>query len=99
MDDLAYGTRDKRGNWKPTKVLDYPKVFVWPIETRAILRWIPDYFAPWNFLYAAIGVAFWLWLTPSLELMRELAPGWIAVILARNLALVLVFYGFFHVRL
>jgi sterol desaturase/sphingolipid hydroxylase (fatty acid hydroxylase superfamily) len=99
MDDLAYGSRDKRGNWKPAKVLAYPNVFVWPVQAGAILRWIPDYLAPWNFLYAAIGVAFWLWLTPSLDTMKELSPGWILFILARNLALVLVFYGFFHVRL
>ena len=99
MDDLAFGMRDKRGNWKPSKILAYPNVFVWPVRPGAILRWIPDYLAPWNLLYAAIGVAFWLWLTPSMETLRSFAPGWIAVILARNIALVLVFYGFFHLRL
>jgi hypothetical protein len=99
MDDLALGTRDKRGNWKPSKVLDYPKVFVWPVQPGAILRWIPDYLAPWNFFYAAIGVAFWLWLTPPIETTQHFAPSWVAFIFARNLLLVLAFYGFFHLRL
>lgn len=99
MDDLAFGTRDKRGNWKPSKAIEYPRVFVWPVDFRAILGWVPEYLAPWNFLYAAIGVVFWLWLTPSIETMREFAPGWVAFILGRNIALVLAFYGWFHVRL
>lgn len=99
MDDLAFGTRDKRGNWKPSKAIEYPRVFVWPVDFRAILGWVPEYLAPWNFLYAAIGVVFWLWLTPSIETMREFAPGWVAFILGRNIALVLAFYGWFHFRL
>jgi sterol desaturase/sphingolipid hydroxylase (fatty acid hydroxylase superfamily) len=99
VDDLAFGTRDKRGNWKPSKAIEYPRVFVWPVDFRAILGWVPEYLAPWNFLYAAIGVAFWLWLTPSIETMREFAPGWIAFILSRNIGLVLAFYGWFHFRL
>ena len=46
MDDLVFGTRDKRGNWKPSRVLEYPQVFVWPVNPGAILRWIPEYLAP-----------------------------------------------------
>ncbi|QKC86614.1 sterol desaturase family protein [Mesorhizobium sp. NZP2077] len=99
MDDALYGTRDKRGNWKPAARLQYPQVFVWPLNFKAILRWIPDYLAPWNFFYAAIAVAFWLWLTPSMETARHFAPGWIALIFLRNLALVIVFFGSFHLRL
>jgi hypothetical protein len=67
MDDTLYGTGDKRCNWKPSRRLEYPQVFVWPLNFAAILRWIPEYLAPWNFLYAAIAIAFWLWLTPSME--------------------------------
>jgi sterol desaturase/sphingolipid hydroxylase (fatty acid hydroxylase superfamily) len=99
MDDLIFGTRDKRGNWKPSRVLEYPQVFVWPVNPGAILRWIPEYLAPWNFLYGAIGIAFWFWLTPELETTNNFAPGWVAFVLARNVALVLIFYGFFHLRL
>lgn len=99
MDDLAYGTRDRRGHWKPSKVLEYPEVFVWPINLGAIIRWIPEYLAPWNFPYAAISVSFWLWLTPPLEAMKTFGFGWIVFVFARNIALVLIFYGFFHLRL
>lgn len=99
MDDLAYGTRDKRGNWKPSQPIAYPHVFALPIKPGAILRWIPDYLAPWNFFYAAVGVAFWLWLTPSMETMKTFGLGWIAFILARNLAAVILIFGGFHLRL
>ena len=27
MDDALYGTRDKRGDWKPLKLIQYPPVF------------------------------------------------------------------------
>ena len=99
MDDLAFGTRDKRGNWKPSKALAYPHVFALPIKPGAILRGIPDYLAPWNFFYAAVGVAFWLWLTPPMEAMKTFSLGWVAFILARNLAVVILFFGGFHLRL
>jgi len=41
----------------------------------------------------------WLYLTPSMETMRSFAPGWIAVVLARNYALILLVAGAWHLRL
>ena len=32
MDDALYGKRDKRGDWKPSKLIQYPPVFVWPAQ-------------------------------------------------------------------
>jgi sterol desaturase/sphingolipid hydroxylase (fatty acid hydroxylase superfamily) len=99
MDDLAFGTRNKRGDWRPNKPIEYPAVFVWPVKPMAILRWVPEYVSPYNLLYALLAVAVWLWLTPPLETMQTFGLGWILFILARNLALTLVFYSIFHVRL
>ena len=43
--------------------------------------------------------AVWLYLTPPVETMRTFAPGWIALVLARNLGLAMLFFGAFHLRL
>ncbi len=102
MDDALYGTRDKRGDWKPNKLLAYPPVFVWPAQPLAFLKWLfgyPGYILPWNLLYAAVSVVFWLYLTPSMDTMRSFSAGWIGYLLARNALIVLVFFGAFHVRL
>ncbi len=99
MDDAAYGVRDRRGDWKPFRHVAYPAVFVWPAQPLALLRWLfgyPGYILPWNLLYAAIAVAVWLYLTPPVETMQTFAPGWIALVLARNAGLVVLFFGAFH---
>ncbi|MDQ0468577.1 sterol desaturase family protein [Labrys wisconsinensis] len=102
MDDTLYGKRDKRGDWKPFKPIQYPPVFVWPAQPVAFVKWLfgyPGYILPWNLLYAAVGAALWLWLTPPMDEMRSFAPGWIAYLLARNAAIVFLFFGAFHLRL
>ncbi|MFO1351205.1 MAG: sterol desaturase family protein [Gammaproteobacteria bacterium] len=96
MDDTAFGQRDKRGHWRPFQRVEYPKVFVWPPRPLAILKWLPAYLWPWNFLYAGLALLFWLVLTPPLATMKTLAPGWIAYLLACNLVMALLFFGAFH---
>ena len=102
MDDAVYGMRDKRGDWRPSKRAEYPPVFVWPARPAAFAKWLfgwDGYIFPWNAVYAAIGIALWLFATPSMETVRHFAPGWIAYLLVRNALLVLVFFGAFHLRL
>ena len=102
MDEALYGTRDKRGDWKPNTPSEYPPVFVWPARPVAFLKWLfgyPGYILPWNLFYGLLSVAMWAWLTPAMATMEHLAPGWIALLLARNAAIVLVFFGAFHLRL
>ena len=99
MDDTAFGKRDKAGHWRPSKILNYPEVFVWPSKPIEILKWIPSYLLPWNAAYAVIGIVLWVYLTPSLETMKSFAWGWIGFIAARNIILVVLFVGAFHLRL
>jgi sterol desaturase/sphingolipid hydroxylase (fatty acid hydroxylase superfamily) len=99
MDDGKHGLRDKRGNWKPFMRVEYPPVFVWPVQPRGILKWLfgcPGHILPWNLLYAALAFLCWRYLTPSLDTMRTFALGWVAFLLARNIALTLAFYGVLH---
>ena len=99
MDDSKYGKRDKAGHWKPFAAITYPEVFVWPIKPKTILKWIPDYLGKWNLLYALIGILFWIYLTPPLETVKSFAWGWVGFIFVRNAALVLAFFGAYHLRL
>jgi sterol desaturase/sphingolipid hydroxylase (fatty acid hydroxylase superfamily) len=102
MDEAAFGSRDKRGHYKPKDPIRYPSVFVWPAKPVAVLKWLlgyPGYILPWNLLYAVVAVLVWVYLTPSVETLRTLEPGWIAFVFLRNAALIFLFFGAFHLRL
>ncbi len=93
MDELATGTRDRRGHWWPKVHAGIAPIFVLPPRPGAFLRWLPSYFLPWNLLFLASGALFWWLLTPDMETMAVLAPGWVFWILFRNAVAVGLFYG------
>lgn len=99
MDDLKYGTRNKRGDWRPDEALKYPPIFTWPLQPLGFLKWMfgfPGYLWPWNTLYLGVTVLVWYLLLPSTETTATLSAGWILFVLARNVAITLVFYGVLH---
>lgn len=98
----AAGARDRRGEWRPDKPIRTPPLVVWPPRPRALLRWLlgwPGYLFPWNATFIAIAVLTWMFLTPDLATMRTLEPGWIALVWLRNIALMVVIYSAWHLRL
>jgi sterol desaturase/sphingolipid hydroxylase (fatty acid hydroxylase superfamily) len=102
MDDALYGTRDKRGDWKPREVIEYPPVFTWPARPVKFVRWLlgyPGYILPWNLVYAVVAGLLWFWLTPPMDMMKDFAPGWLSYLLVRNAAILLLFFGLFHLGL
>jgi len=102
MDDSAYGTDDRRGNWVPTAPISYGPAFQWPPQPAALFKWffgLPGYLLPGNTLYAIGAVLIWSYLTPSLEDMRNFEPGWVGLILLRNLVLALLVYSAWHLWL
>ncbi len=91
--------RDRRGEWwsgRPVSLepllddpLNFPKIFKW-------LTGFPGFFLPWFALYMLlIGVSF-VWFTPDLARMETLHLGWMFEILVRNLVLIWVWTGAFH---
>jgi hypothetical protein len=99
MDDTAFGNRDKRGNWSPKEPLAVGPLLDRPWSLRRVIAWLPSYFLPWNLLFLALAAGLWTWATPARETLQTLAPGWIALILLRNAAVVLVVFGFLELRL
>jgi sterol desaturase/sphingolipid hydroxylase (fatty acid hydroxylase superfamily) len=102
MNDADYGTRDRRGSWKPASLIEYPPVFVWPAQPMGFLKWLfgyPGYILPWNLFYALLAVFLWIYLAPPLDTMRTFAPGWIAQLFGLNVIMAVAFFGAFHFRL
>jgi sterol desaturase/sphingolipid hydroxylase (fatty acid hydroxylase superfamily) len=99
MDDLQYGTRNKRGDFAPREALQIAPFLQVPLRPVKILQWLPGYFLPWNLMFMALGALFWFFLTPDTATLKTLAPGWIFYLLARNSLLVLIVYGLLELRL
>ena len=101
MEDIDFGKRDKRGNWKPDyKVTPNPKYIV-PFEPLKLLKHIVGwngYIFPWAFIWASVAVICWFFFTPPLEQMRTFELGWITYILIRNAIVVFLYAGFFHLH-
>lgn len=100
-DESQRGSRDARGHWKPYDLIEYPPVFTWPPKPRRAVKWLIGGagWVPYLVCYAALAVAFWLFLTPSMSTMETFAVGWIAFLFVRNAFAVVVAYGIFHFRL
>jgi sterol desaturase/sphingolipid hydroxylase (fatty acid hydroxylase superfamily) len=99
MDDLQFGTRNKRGDFVPKDRLQTAPLFVFPPQPLNFIKWLPGYFFPWNMLFMALAAIFWFYLTPDIATLKTLAPGWIAYLLVRNSMLVLAIYGALELRL
>jgi sterol desaturase/sphingolipid hydroxylase (fatty acid hydroxylase superfamily) len=99
MDDLAYGTRNKRGDWSPSKPAGIAPLFVFPPQPLKFLKWLPHYFFPYNVLFALSAVAWWHWVLPDTEVMKSLAWGWILRLFVINTIALFLFFGIFELRL
>lgn len=99
MDDLQYGTRNKRGDWAPNEPAGTAPLFAYPPRPLAVLKWLPSYFLPYNVLFALSAVAWWRFVLPDVEVMKTLSVGWILWLFVVNCAALLVFFGVFELRL
>ena len=99
MDDLKYGTRNKRGDWSPNEPVEYAPLFTLPFKLKAFLKWLPHYFLPWNVLFALSAIAYWAWIIPPVETMQALSWGWPLWLYAVNAVATFLFYGAFELHL
>ena len=99
MDDLKFGTRNKRGDWTPNEPLVHAPLFAFPPRPLALLKWLPHYFLPWNLLWLASAVAWWVWIVPEKSVMVSLHWGWVLWLFAVNAVAVFLFYGAMELHL
>ena len=92
MNDLAYGVRNKRGDWTPNRLLEAAPIFRFPLQPRKILQWLPAYFFPYNALFMISALIYWHLFVPAPEVMQSFAWGWTLQLLAINSALVFLWY-------
>ena len=67
MDDTRFGTRDKRGNWRPDAPLRVGPLPDFPWSARRVLVWLPGYLLPWNLAFFMLSGALWFGMTPGRE--------------------------------
>jgi len=96
------GFRNARGEWEPSYPVKYAPIFSWPPRPLSILKWIlsyPGFLWPWNSVYLLITVVSWYFLQPSLSRCAEFKPDWIGLMFLRNLGLLWLVSGGWHLLL
>ena len=100
MDDLQYGTRDKRGNWAPDATLEIAPF--WRGKWDQMGHFLKDYIWPWNAFHMATALLYWAFVLPDVETMQTMAWGWALYLLVVNGLGIFALYGaielFFYVR-
>ena len=96
MDDLLYGTRDKRGNWAPNRPAQPAPVWHRPFELGKVVKWIPEYLWPWNAFHLATALLWVLVLIPSWDSLATLSVGNYLYLFALNGIGMFLFLGGFE---
>lgn len=99
MDDKEFGTRDKRGDWAPIKLLEPAPLWLFPPKPKKILAWIPAYFFPYNVLFMISSIIYWFLVIPPVETMSNFSWDWTINILVINMVLAFIWYQGWEVPL
>ena len=99
MDDLKFGTRNKRGDWAPGARLEIAPYWDRPSSLRKVLQLDSGILFPWNAFHMATALLWWFFVVPDVETMQTLGWGWALWLYAVNAAAIFVFYGAFEVAL
>jgi len=97
-----YGYRTAKGEWRPPYPVSYAPLFNWPPQVVATLKWLfryGGYLWPWNIFYFGLATATWLWLQPPLSRCAEFRWDWIGLMFLRNLVLLWIITGGWHLLL
>ncbi|NBX60743.1 MAG: sterol desaturase family protein, partial [Opitutaceae bacterium] len=95
-------TRNARGEWRPPYPIRYAPVFRWPLRLGAMLKWVvsnPGFMWPRNLLLLSIAGGSWYLTQPALPRCVHFEAGWIGQVYLRNLVLMWLYYGAYHLYL
>jgi sterol desaturase/sphingolipid hydroxylase (fatty acid hydroxylase superfamily) len=102
MDDLQFGTRNKRGDWAPSAALEIASSWLRPFSLTKLLQFIFGYVWPWNAFHMATTLLYWFYVLPDMDVMKTLSFGWALWLYAVNAVAIFVMYGsvelFWYVR-
>ena len=88
-------------NHNPRLPIQTAPYFDWPPRPGAIVKWLASVWFPVSERLFIIGIACatWFYCTPALERCRDFTFGWIGEVYLRNLALMVIVAGGFHLYL
>ena len=91
--------RDRRGEWRSGRPVYLEPLLDTPTDVKRIAKWlfgVPGFFFPWFAIYmVVIGISY-AFFTPALPRMESLSASWIFEITARNVVLLTLWNGAFH---
>jgi len=93
MDDLNFGTRNKRGDWAPSAPLQIASGWVQPFNIKKFLSFFISYIWPWNAFHMGTALLYWAYVIPPAQLMQTLSWNWALWLYAVNAAAIFVLYG------
>ena len=84
--------------WEPPLPLTPNPVFVWPPRILEGIRFLFSRTFFWSLVlpFGALATFTWYFLTPPLEQCANLEAGWVALLLVRNLVLMIIVAGGLH---
>ena len=92
--------RSAAGEWRPQEPIKLAPINDWPPAPARLAKWafgFPGFLWPYNAFWLAITLITWMWLTPELAAMQTVEAWWVALLLVRNMALLLAVFGGLHV--
>jgi sterol desaturase/sphingolipid hydroxylase (fatty acid hydroxylase superfamily) len=102
MDDLQFGSRNKRGDWAPSAPITVAPFWYRPINLLKVLKWLPAYIWPWNAFHMATALLYWFYIVPDVAVLKTLSIGWALWLYFVNAGAIFAFYGavelFWYVR-
>ncbi len=96
------GIRTGKGEWRPSYPVKYAPIFVWPPRPKDWLKWLlsyPGFLWPWNSVYLLITVVTWFYFQPDLSRCAQFRWDWIGQMALRNLVLIWLVAGGWHLLL
>lgn len=100
MDDLQYGTRNKRGDWAPNTPLEIAPF--WTGKWGRMGKFLIGYLWPWNAFHMAVTLVYMVFILPDWDVMKTLSWGWALSLYAVNATGIFLLYGsvelFYYVR-
>ena len=96
------GGRNAKGEWRPPYPVKMAPLFSWPVRLAELFKWLfyfPGFLWPLNTLLLGISAVSWYFTQPDISRCVRFEAGWIAQVYVRNLVMMWLFYGGYHLYL
>ncbi len=83
IDDLQFGKRNKKGDWKPNEAIALPPMANAKRKMN-LGGWLLGFIWPWNLMTVGLTALLWFFVIPPIDVMQTLSFDWIATLFAVN---------------